>query len=294
MISAKAGEALGSDFSSPLRVGAITGIARCFQQLGDFRYAGYLLEGYLLQLRQEGLTDPTALMRTNASLVAIYFATGLMERAVEVAREARRLEVRVTDPEQVACMNINVARVLLYEGKVDEAVASLRKAEDIFANFGWKTEVARANIALGMVHAKQDEIAQARRYYEEALDLLAGSPDILDEARVRNELARLERLSGNGLGAQAQAHRVIEIMDTGDPRVRAFAHRELGLGSPDNLSESVSHLRMAIDLYRNAKDPIETASTFRALGDLYRAHGAVEEMAASYREGIEAVEERSY
>lgn len=276
-----------------LRAGAVTGIARCFQQLGDFRYATHALEGFLLELTKAGLEDPTALMRVNAALISAYFATGMTDHAIRAAEEAKRLEVRAEDPEQIACMNLNVARVLLYQGKSAEATAALNKAEEIFSSLGWKNEVARVDLALGIVQVKQDDLAAARSYFEGALTLLEQSPNALDEARTRNELARVERLTGNLDAAREHVKRVLKLVPNGDLRVRAFALRELGLCA-DDLKGAEKNLKQAIDLYRTARDQHETASTFRALGDRRRDAGDVAGMAEAYREGIEAVEERGY
>lgn len=276
-----------------LRAGAAVGIARCFQQLGDFRYAAHALEDYRLELKNSGLDDPTALMRVNAGLVSTYFALGMTDYAVEAAEQAKRLERRAGDPEQIACMNLNVARVLLYQEKSSEAAAALHKAEDIFSSFDWKNEVARVEIALGIVHAKQEDLAAARSSLLDALSLLEQAPNPLDEARARNELARVERLSGDVETAREHLKRVLKLVAKGDLRVRAFALRELGLCS-ESRSEAEKHLAQAIDLYRRAGDRNETATTFRALGDLRRKEGDVEGMADAYRQGIEAVEERGY
>jgi tetratricopeptide (TPR) repeat protein len=286
-------EALSLNLPLHSRCGPVIGIARCFWQLGDPRYAAHLLESYLIQLQKESISDPTALMRTNASLISVYFATGMQEQAVKAAEEAKRLEVRVSDPEQIACMNLNVASALLFQGRTTEATVALSKSEDIFSSLGWKNEVARAAIAQGIIHAKVDDLPAARESLEGALDLLRETPNSLDEARARNELARVERLLGNPSTAREHAQRVIELIPEGDPRERAFACREIGLTTEDPKGAE-DFLEKAIDLYRIANDPIETATTFRVLGDLHRTRGDSKAMVEAYRAGLEAVEDREY
>jgi tetratricopeptide (TPR) repeat protein len=287
-------QAEGLSMDSPLhtRCGCIIGIARCFQ-LSDPRYAAHVLESYLMQLKKESIPDPTALMRVNASLISVYFATGMPEQAVRAAEEAKRLEVRVEDPEQLACMNLNVASALLYQGLTTEAMVALRKSEDIFSSMGWKNEVARAAIAQGIIHAKVDDLPAAKASLEEALTLLAEVPNSLDEARARNELARAERLLGNPEAARLHAEKVLDLIPDGDPRERAFALREIALSSAPP-ARVERHLKEAIDLYRIASDPIEVASTFGVLGDFYREQGNAQAMAEAYRAGIDAIEDRAY
>jgi tetratricopeptide (TPR) repeat protein len=158
---------------------------------------------------------------------------------------------------------------------------------------GWKKEVARAAIAQGIVHAKVDELPEAKASLEEALRLLGESPNSLDEAKARNELARIERLLGNPKAARAHATKVLDLIPEGDPRERAFATRELALIS-ELPTDAERFLKDSIDLYRMANDPIETAATFRALGDLYRTEGDTDAMAEAYRSGLDAVEDRAY
>jgi tetratricopeptide (TPR) repeat protein len=286
-------EALSVNLPLHARCGCVVGIARCFRLLGDPRYAVFVLENYLFQLEKESISDPSAIMRVNSTLIAVYFATGMLEQAVKAAEEAKRLEVRVSDPEQIGCMNLNVARALLFQGRTTDATVALRQAEDIFSSLGWKKEVARAAIAQGIIHAKVDELPEAKAALEEALELLGESPNSLDEAQARNELAKTERLLGNPSAARMHAEKVFELIPEGDPRERAFASREVALTS-DLPEETEKYLKDAIDLYRIANDPIETAATFRALGDLHRRLGEIEAMADAYRSGLEAIEDRAY
>lgn len=286
-------EGLSMDLPLHTRCGCVIGIARCFRQLGDARYAAHVMESYLMQLEKDSIPDPTTLMRINASLIDVYFAIGLPEQAVRAAEKAKKLEVQVADPEQVACMNLNVANALLFQGLTTEATVALRKSEDIFSSLGWKNEVARAAIAQGIVHAKVDDLPAAKASLEEALALLAEAPDPLDEARARNALARTERLLDNPDVAHAHAEKVLSLIPDGDPRERAFATREMGLTTED-VEQAEELLKQAIDLYRMAKDPDEVASTYGALGDLYRRAGNTEAMAEAYRAGIGAVEDRAF
>ena len=286
-------ETLAVNSPAHSRCGSVIGIGRCFQQLGDFRYAAHVLENYLIELRKEGISDPTVLMRVNASLISVYFATGMTDQAVKAAEEAMRLEALVSDPEQIACMNLNVASALLFQGRTSDATAALRKSEDIFSSLGWKNEVAGAVINRGIVHAKVDDLPAAKACLLEALDLLRDSPNPLDEARARNELARAERLMGNPSAARQYAERVFELIPDGDPRARGFASREMGL-SCDVPRNAEKYLKEAIDLYRIANDPLETARTFRALGELHRREGDIEAAAEAFFSGLEAIEERAY
>lgn len=286
-------ERLWSDYPLPRRVGCVTGLARLHQQDGQVREAAHLLETFVLELKRARMEEPAAMMRAHASLIGIYFALGLTQRAIEVAQEAQVLEVRVAEPEHVACMNVNVARVHLHEGRPEEATAALVRAEEIFSAFGWKQEVARVHTALAIVDSKQDDRAAARDHLMQALGLIAGTSP-LDEARILTELGRIERAEERFDEAVPHLERAVALLEDVDVRERALCLRELALCSFDRPRRAEKLLKESIDLYRLAKDRTQTADSLRRLGDLYAATGQVEKMAAAYREGIEETQDISY
>lgn len=289
----EAAEALWSGYPLPRRVGCITGLARLHQQDGEVREAAHLLETFILDLKRAKLEDPAAMMRTQASLIAIYFALGMIQRAIEVAQEAQALEVRVAEPEHIACMNVNVARVHLHEGHPEEATAALVRAEEIFSAFGWKQEVARVHTALAIVDRKQDDRAAARDHLMHALDLVSGTSP-LDEARILTELGRLEREEESYEEAIPHLERAFGLLEDVDVRERALCLRELALCSFDRPRKAERLLKESIDLYRVAKDRTQTSESFRCLGDAYATMGQTEKMAAAYREGIQEIQDVSY
>jgi hypothetical protein len=54
--------------------------------------------------------------------------------------------------------------------------------------------------------------------------------------------------------------------------------------------EAEKHLRTALDLYERAEEPLETAVTYRVLGDLLQEQGDADGGSAAYRAGILALE----
>jgi tetratricopeptide (TPR) repeat protein len=276
----------------PLRVESVTGAARCVQMQGDVRYAIHVLETFLMQLRS--LPDPLALMRTHSSLVWPYTEVGLYDRAAHAATEALRLETRVDDPEQIANMNVNVARELLRQNRADEALASLRRAETIYVSLEGKTEVARAHLARAIVFTDQGDLDHARSSLLKALDVFRQTGSNLNEARTLNELARVERASGNNGDARRLLEQSIALLQEGDVAELAFAHRELALAMVDETPElAEKNFRVAIDLYRRADKVMQAAAVHRQLGDLLFDRGDVSGSRESYREGLSGLESGS-
>lgn len=280
-----AGEAL------PMRVEAIAGIARCTQMRGELRYAIHVLESFLMELRNDRLEDPLALMRVHSSLIWPYTEAGLYRKASDAAAEALRHEPGVESSEQVANMHMNVARELLREGHSDAALRSLQRAEDLYRVLNWKTELARAHANKAIVLAQDGDLEQARSQTMVALELIRGTSSKLSEARALNELARVDRLLGRVPEAISALKNSIALLADADVGELALAHRELGLcyvGTHPRLAER--HLKKAIALYRDAGQHLHVAATYRELGDLLCSEGREQSGRDAYREGLLALD----
>ncbi len=280
--------------SPVLKVDAVVAKARCFHNLGDLRYAIYLLESLLERLEQSELHDPGALLKVQAALVLPYFDSGLYKKAAAVASEALSLAPRVDDPAKIAMMYVNVARVLLHQGHVAEAEASLVRARDLYATLDLQLETAIAHLARGFLLSRDGDFLAAAQELGRAADVFQRLGNDLNLAYALNELGRVLRLQGRDSEAAAMLDRSLSLLKDGtDTAALARAHRELGLLRLD--SDSVvaeKHLREAADLFRRSEEPVEFAATLRILGDLKTSQGQAQAGCEMYREGILALENR--
>jgi tetratricopeptide (TPR) repeat protein len=286
-------EEILQDRAAPARADAVAGKARCFEALGDMRYAIHLLESLLDELSRSGLTDPDALARLHASLVDAYLDVGLYSRAAESAAELARLAPHVTDPLRVAQMHLNVARLHLSDGRFEDADRSLRRAEESYRALRLQAEMGYAHLARGYVLSRQERFDEAQAELERARELFDSTGDAKDLTRTLNELGRVERLRGNSEAARALLERSIGLLGTADTPTLAWAHRELGLTiAGEDPREAEKHVRFAIELFERAQQTAEIAVTYRALGDLLAERGSRDEAADAYRTGILALEPR--
>lgn len=277
-----------------LRAEAVAGLARCTQQLETPQLALHMLDSYRRELEAVGSPEPSALMRTLSAMIYPYFAAGLPEKAAEVAREALRLEPRVDEPEELACMHLAVARSLAYERHYDDALHSLRRAEEIYLAGGWRNRVAKAQTNEAIVLAKKADYEEARGKLLSALELLAESPNRVDEAVALNELGHVYRNLGDVTSAIECLDKAQPLLEDSDVIEKAFNERELGLClAPTEAKAAESYLKRAVDLYRISRDATELATTFKALGELYMTLGRTDEAFEALKDGIAAVEERS-
>jgi tetratricopeptide (TPR) repeat protein len=271
---------------------AVAGKARCFQALGDNRYAIHVLETLLDTIEREQLTDPAALTRVHASLVDAYLDAGLYRRAGVSAAELELLAPRVSDPLRIAQMHMNVARHHLYAGRGSHAKESLRRAEEAFASVQLQTELAGAYLAMGYVLSREGQVGAARERLMLALQVFEETGNIKDQIRTLNELGRIERLEGNLAGAERLLRSSISLIQDSDTPILAWAHRELGhvLLERDPPSSEKSY-RHAIELFERAEQRVDVAVTYRGLGDLLVAQGRGREGCEAYRTGIVALDE---
>lgn len=272
-------------------VDAVAGQARCFEALGDVRYAVFLLESLLDRLEREKLRDPDALSRLHASLIFAYLEAGIYRKAAESGAELVALAPRVADPLRVAQMHMNVARLFLHEGKLDDAQASLRRAEETYRHLDLKIELAGAHVAMGYVASREGKLEQARNALERAVAVFEETTSGPDLAGALNELGRVERLEGATERARKLLERSIALTASSDTPLLAEAHRELGFTlADDDPSVAEKHFRTAIELYERSEQSFETAITYRALGDLFHARGDGEAACDAYRTGVMALE----
>jgi tetratricopeptide (TPR) repeat protein len=272
---------------------AVTGKARCFEALGDVRYAVYLLETLVARIEQEGVNDPSALVQVHASLLDAYLEAGMHDRAARSADELERLAPKVDDPLRLAHMHINVAHIYLVQGNIEDAHRSLERAEDLYRQLHLKSEMGYAYLARGYIYNREHDLPNARRELEAALGIFEETGDEKHVTRTLNELARVERLEGRTDEAVSLLERSIARLGEADAPILAWAHRELGLTLAErDTSQAEKHLRGAIELYERAEETVDIAASYRALGDLLLARGEERAGYEAYRTGIVALEPR--
>ena len=288
----RAEEILGSEPPTAL-ADAVTGKARCFEALGDVRYAIHLLETLLATIEQQGIHDPSALVELHASLLDAYLEAGMRDRAARSADELERLAPKVDDPLRLARMHIHVAHIYLVQGNIEDAHRSLERAEDHYRQLNLKTEMGYAHLARGYIFSREDDLPSARRELEAALGVFEETGDEKHVTRTLNELARIERLEGRIEQAVSLLERSISRLGDADALILAWAHRELGLTlSERDAGLAEKHLRVAIELYERGEDTVDIAVTYRALGDIFLARGERDAGCDAYRTGILALEPR--
>jgi tetratricopeptide (TPR) repeat protein len=271
---------------------ARAGRIRCLHMDGDPRYAIYLGESLLEQMRQKGLDDPTAKLRIQAPMVLAYFETGMRRQASAVAEELLRIAPRVTDPFYLAVMHMNVGNVLMQDGDIADADEAFRRAEDYFRALDLQTELGRAHLARGYNFLEHDQLDEAERELSIALEISETTASKVDEGRAYSQLGRLARLRGDMKLAVSRLQKASAVLkEAKDAAEQAIVHREMGLalaGSDSNAAEK--SLRKAIVLFNKIDDVVEGAKTYRLLGEFLETEREADAAKSAYLEGLRLLE----
>jgi tetratricopeptide (TPR) repeat protein len=271
---------------------ARAGRIRCLKMDGDPRYAIYLGESLLEQMRQKRIDDPSARVRIMAPMTQAYFETGMRRQASALAEELLRLAPRVNDPFNLAVMHMNVSRVLMSDGHIADADESLRRAEDYFSTLDLQTELGRAHLARGYLLLQDGRLDEAEEELTSALEIFELTSSKVDEGRTYAELGRLSRLRGDTKAALERLDKATTLLkDAKDAAEQAIVHREMGLALADSdPGAAQKSLRKAIVLFNKIDDVVEGAKTYRLLGEVLEVEREADAAKSAYLEGLRLLE----
>jgi transcriptional regulator with XRE-family HTH domain len=268
------------------RVEAIAGKARCLQALGDIRYAIFVLES----LRRSAAPDEADLgfrVHVAAGLLNAYLDAGLLTAAEEAAEELERSRPRLRDHVRRGQLYLYLARLRATQGKAREADRLLADAADAYEASGLRTETGYAHLARGILLSREHKLNAAEKELARARGIFEETRNEKELCNTLVELARVERLRDRTDEAAAMLESVIRRLDGGHTELLAWAHREYALLFVErDPAVSEKHLRQALDLFDRGDEHVETAATYRMLGDLLRANGDRGAAFEAYAAGI--------
>lgn len=271
---------------------ARAGRIRCLHMEGDPRYAIYLGESLLEQMRQKGLDDPAAKLRIQAPMVLAYFETGMRRQASAVAEELLRIAPRVTDPFKLAVMHMNVGNVLMQDGDIEDADEAFRRAEDHFRTLDLQTELGRAHLMRGYNFLEHERLDEAGRELHVALEIFEVTASKVDLGRAYSELGRLARLrSDMGTAMEFLRKASTLLKEAKDANEQAVVQREMGLALASSDPDAAQKcLRNAIVIFNKIDDVVEGAKTYRLLGEFLEVEREADAAKSAYLEGLRLLE----
>lgn len=272
---------------------AMAGKARCLLAKGEAREAVFVLEGHLAALDRADPPDPGCLVETYAALIPVYFETGMITRAMEVASRGWELAPKVPDAEQRACLYINRAMLLANRGEGREALSSLALAEDLYRHLGWYTEAVKVSLAKSYVLSEEGRYAEAEGLVRSALSEAGESIPKVSHIRSLGNLARFRRVQGFPGEGLALAEEALRIADGGFEGSVGEVYREVGscaleLGDSERAGRE---WRRALDNFRTTGDNEEAARTAKLLGRHLYSMGDLTGALEVMEQGLSAVED---
>jgi tetratricopeptide (TPR) repeat protein len=268
------------------RAEAVTGKARCLQILGDVRYPIFVLESLQRQMQGDP-PDPDASAQVMASLIDAYLDAGLVRAADDLGEQLERILPRVQSELRrgQACMYL--ARLRASQNRPRDADRMLASAEEAYERAGFRTETGYAHLARGILQSRAGKYVRAHKELERARQIFEETGNAKELGNTLIELSRVERLRGDVDAAAALLDNALDRLRGSDGQLLAWAHREYGLLFADrDVAVAEKHLRAALDLFDRGEEHVETATTYRMLGDVLRSDGQEEAAFEAYAAGI--------
>jgi tetratricopeptide (TPR) repeat protein len=226
--------------------------SRCHRRQRDWEAAREDIER-ALELA-EHLDDPAAMANAyfQASLVAERQGQWVLARTH--AERARTLYEEIADRQNVGRLLNNLGGLTFLLGKPEEAVAYLKRAFATALEVGSSTDAAYAISSLAQVHLRTGKAELAEAQARQALELLGGREDLLDE------IGNAQLVLGRSLLEQGRlddAEAVFAQADESFQQLSSESHRAAVWVAQGDLAAKRGNDRAAARLYRRAAEALQ-------------------------------------
>ncbi|HEY2935176.1 MAG TPA: tetratricopeptide repeat protein [Gaiellaceae bacterium] len=235
-----------------LRADVYSWRSRCYRRQRDFEAAREDVER-ALELA-EGLTDRRAVANAyfQASLVAEREGHWLLARTY--AERAKAQYEALADSANVGQLMNNLGGLNFLLGNAETAVGFLTDAFRIALEVGNEGSAAQAVSSLAQVHLNSGDVREAEAQAREALELLAGREDYLDE------IGNAQLTLGRALLEQDrldEAEEVFAAAESSFEQLSSASHRAAAWVAKGDLAARRGDDRAAALLYRSAAEALQ-------------------------------------
>jgi serine/threonine protein kinase/tetratricopeptide (TPR) repeat protein len=270
-------------------------LANAHRDLGEIEKAIQMLEEGIEIARQNQM--PVAQMINTKNLAGLCWEQGRSEECLRLCQELVSL-IRSLDIKGELAQALKVCGQRLLEiGRVQEARPVLAEAADLFSQLGDRemellslTSLMTALKRLGRQVRKEGEGQEpALRYYQEALDIAAGTGDKAQMGDLLNTMGIVEweRANyGRALEHYENARQVFE--ELGDRVNTGLIMSSIGatLKAMGQFDKAKSHLEEAITILHASKQRLFEGHALAALGDVLSETGLFERAADQYNASL--------
>lgn len=223
--------------------------SRCYRRQRDLEAAREDVEVALELAASAGDRAAEGRAYVQASLVAERMGHWQLSR--QYAEKAKTIAQEFNDERTLGGLLNNLGGINFVLGHPDEAIAQLKDAFRLFVEAGSQAEAAHALGGLATVHLQLEDYDEAERQAREALRLLDGRDDFLDEiggCQITLGRSLLER------GRLDEAERAFRAADDAFAQLSSLSHRAgawIALGDLEsrrgNTDEAARHYRHAAE-----------------------------------------------
>jgi tetratricopeptide (TPR) repeat protein len=243
----------GTDMpSDQLRSNILAWRSRCYRRRRDLEAAREDVER-ALELA-EGLNDrrTTADVFFQASIIADREGHWVLARTY--AERARALYEELADRRNLGRLMNNLGGLNFLLGHPDEAVAFLKDAFRLGLEIGSDADAARAVNSLAQVHLRTGDVERAEEQARQALELLAGRVDFLDEIGSAQLVLGRSLLERDRLD---EAEAAFTAADEAFAQLSSGSHRASAWVAQGDLAAKRGDDAQAARFYRNAAEALQ-------------------------------------
>jgi tetratricopeptide (TPR) repeat protein len=238
--------------SDRLRAHILEWRSRCYRRQRDWEAAREDIER-ALELA-EGLSDRATIAHVHfqASLVAERQGQWVLARSY--AERAKALYEEVADQQSIGRLLNNLGGLTFLLGKPDEAIELLKQAFATALELGNEAHAAQAISSLAQVHLRTGDAALAEDQARQALALLDGRVDFLDE------IGNAELVLGRALLEQGRLDEAGEVLVRAESTLEQLSsesHRAAAWIAQGDLAARRGDDRAAARLYRRAAEALQ-------------------------------------
>ena len=226
--------------------------SRCYRQARDYQAAKEDVER-ALELA-EGLNDRHTMAHVYFQYSLIAERTGNWVQARSYAEKAKSIYEEVRDEANVGKLLNEIGALNFQLGRPDEAIGFLKQSFKVLLDVGDDTDAARVISSLAQVHLRTGSVELAEEQAREALAMLEGREDHLDE------IGNAQLVLGRSLLEQGRFEEAADSFSAAESsfdQISSVSHRAAAWMAQGDLAGRKGDDRQSARLYRRAAETLQ-------------------------------------
>ncbi len=243
----------------------------------------------------EELGDISGTASVHATIANVYWAQGMIDRALEHIHESLRQKQECgASKDELASCHINIGACYSSLNRVDKAQSSFEFAREICEESGNYRQLAYVYHNLGSIYGIKEEFETSREYFQKALDIRKKTDDKKGTASTLCNLGNLHETLGDKESALGFFIRSLELYgEIGNKRGTANTCACIGgiYTAMGRLDEAEKFIKRGLEITRKLKLKDWEIFCLGKITDLYEAKGEMQKALMYSRELKTCLEE---